>query len=148
MLIFFGNRRGFRGHKLQQQLQTMKIVEDFACEDKKNFEIFGDFVFFHFSSCFFIFSIFCSFFEIFQFSSLFSFSPFFTFIFFIATFLGRKINFTNSETLVCRCRDRPQRALHWTCPIFKNLVKKNQKLKNKKKRKIFFEKKKTKTNKT
>ena len=51
-----GKRRGFRRKKLQQQRQTVEIVEDFACEDK-NSEIFGDsaVVFLHYSTNFFIF---------------------------------------------------------------------------------------------
>ena len=44
-----GNRRGFRRTKLQQQLQTLEIVQDFAREAKKP-EIFhfSIFIFLHF----------------------------------------------------------------------------------------------------
>ena len=39
----------------------------------------------------------------------------------------RKINFTNSNTLVGWCRDRPSRALPQTCPNAKNRQKKARK---------------------
>ena len=45
---------------------------------------------------------------------------------------GRKINSTNSKTLVGRCRDRSQRALPLTCPNVNNLPK-NTKMKIKSK---------------
>ena len=47
---------------------------------------------------------------------------------------GRKINFTNTKTLVGWCRDRPWRALLLTCPNVKNLQKIKTK-QNEKKRK-------------
>ena len=45
------------------------------------------------------------------------------------------INFTNSKTLVGRCRDRPSRALPLTCPNVKNFFKKYEKIKKKKRKK-------------
>ena len=46
-----GNRRGFRRTKLQQQRQTLDIVEDFACEAKQplKFQRFRFFPFVAFS---------------------------------------------------------------------------------------------------
>ena len=93
-----GNRTGFRRKKLQQQRQTLEIVEDLACEAKflhfpfifhmfsffRFFlQFFHCFMFFHFSlSSFFNFS--CSF--IFFIFSFLSFSSFFHFSFFVFFF--------------------------------------------------------------
>ena len=78
-----GNRRGFSRTKLQQQRETLEIVEDFASE----YPCF--FIFFLFSSFFFIFSFFhfFHFFMFFHFSSFFfCFLFFFIFSFFFFSF--------------------------------------------------------------
>ena len=54
----------------------------------------------------------------------------------IATFRGRKINFTNSKTLFGRCRDRPWRALPWTRPDVKELLFFKKKERNESKKKM------------
>ena len=67
-----GHRRGFPRKKLQQQRQTLEIVEDFACESTC----------LHFSFCFHHFCSFFRFFSYFLFFSIFSFFPFFHLSFF------------------------------------------------------------------
>ena len=52
---------------------------------------------------------------------------------------GRKINFTNTKTLVGWCRDQTQRALPLTCPNVKTLKTKNEK--KRKQRKMKYEEK-------
>ena len=87
-----GNRLGFRRKKLQQQRQTLEIVEDFACEAK----------FLHFSAFFSIFHFSSSFFHV-SFFSFFLFSLFFIFPFFIFFhfhFLSISFNFFH---FLCLC---------------------------------------------
>ena len=81
-----GNRRKFQRKKLQQQRQTLEIVEDFACEAKfLHFHCSSFFVILSFSKHFFIlsfFSCFCFFFFFFHFHFLF----FFIFLYFSSCF--------------------------------------------------------------
>ena len=86
-----GNRLGFYRKKLQQQRQTLEIVEVFACENKnlrhlRRFRIFEFFFIWNFS-----------FFHLFFLFFFFLFSDFFFFLFFLFSFCCIIFFFQSSE---------------------------------------------------